>query len=209
MSELWETMFSENQAMWGFTPSTIAVAVADYFAKHNIKDVLIPGIGYGRNAKPFIDNNMNVTGIEISKTAISIARNHGFENKIYHGSVSEMPFENKLYDGIFSFALIHLLDEKGRKKFINDCYNQLKPGGYMVFASVSPKAPLYGRGTKLAENYYEMPNGIKLFFYDAESIEKDFKDYGLIDFADMDDIHKENIDNHPMNFWVIKCKKAI
>lgn len=210
MSELWETMFSEKQAMWGFTPSNIAVIVADYFAQNNIKDVLIPGIGYGRNAKPFIDNNMNVTGIEISKTAIDIARQHGFNNKIYHGPVSDMPFESKLYDGIFSFALIHLLDEEGRKKFINDCYNQLKPGGYMIFASVSKKAPMYGMGTKLAENYYEMPFGVKLFFYDAESIEKDFKNYGLIDFVEVDDIHnKEHSDKPPMNFWVIKCKKSV
>ena len=43
-----------------------------------------------------------------------------------------MPFDNKSYDGIFSHALLHLLSEQERVKFIKDCYNQLKPGGYMV-----------------------------------------------------------------------------
>lgn len=179
MSEFWEKSFSEKQAMWGFEPSSTAIVVADYFAENNLKDILIPGVGYGRNIKPFIDNNMEVTGIEISQTAINIARKNGINNKIYHGSVSDMPFENKLYDGVASFALIHLLNEDERKKFINDCYNHLKPGGYMIFTAVSEKAPMYGNGTKLAENYYETTYGVKLFFYNSKSIEKDFGNYVL------------------------------
>ena len=42
-----------------------------------------------------------------------------------------MPFDTNLYDGIFSHALLHLLNEQ-EERFIKDCYNQLKPGGYMV-----------------------------------------------------------------------------
>ena len=86
----------------------------DFFLEKKVKDIFIPGIGYGRNAKVFIDNGINVTGIEISKTAINLAR----QNNIYHGSVTEMPFDNKLYDGIFCYALIHLLNSNERKKFI-------------------------------------------------------------------------------------------
>jgi SAM-dependent methyltransferase len=209
MSGFWEKSFIEKQAMWGFEPSNTAVIVADYFAENNLKHILIPGIGYGRNAKPFIDNNMEVTGVEISQTAINIARQNGINNKIYHGSVSEMPFENKLYDGVVSFALIHLLNEDERKKFINDCYNHLKPGGYMIFTAVSEKAPMYGNGTKLAENYYETTYGVKLFFYDSKSIEKEFGNYGLVDFVDIDEIYKENPNKPPVNFLMIKCRKEM
>lgn len=209
MSEFWEKSFSEKQAMWGFNPSSTAFIVADYFKEKNLKDILIPGIGYGRNAKPFIDNNIDVTGIEISQTAISIARQNGINNKIYHGSVLDMPFENKLYDGVVSFALIHLLNEDERKKFINNCYNQLKPGGYMIFTAISEKTPMYGNGTKLAENYYETTYGVKLFFYNSKSIKKEFGNYGLIDFVEVEEIYKENPDKPPLNFLMIKCKKNI
>ena len=41
---------------------------------------------------------MNVTGIEISKTAIDLARRNDINSEIYHGSVSDMPFDDKLYD---------------------------------------------------------------------------------------------------------------
>lgn len=136
MTEFWEKSFKEKQTMWGFTPSESAIIAKDIFIENNIKDILIPGFGYGRNAKVFIENNINVTGIEISKTAIDLARQYGINSNVYHGSVADMPFENKLYEGIFSYALIHLLNESEREKFISDCYKQLKHGGYMIFTTV-------------------------------------------------------------------------
>ncbi len=65
---------------------------------------------------------------------------------MYHGSVNDMPFDNNLYDGIFGHALLHLLNKHEREKFIKDCYNQLKPGGYMVFTTVSKKRQCTEKG---------------------------------------------------------------
>lgn len=42
-------MFIGKETMWGF--------------KRNVKEILVPGIGYGENAKINIDNEINVTGI--------------------------------------------------------------------------------------------------------------------------------------------------
>jgi len=140
MTEFWESSFIEKQTMWGFEPSDSVIFTKDFFLEKKIKDILIPGIGYGRNAKVFIENGINVTGIEISKTAIELARKSGLDDiSIYHGSVTDMPFESKLYDGIFCYALIHLLNNHERKKFIKDCYNQLKPNGYMIFTTFQRK----------------------------------------------------------------------
>lgn len=207
MTEFWEKSFIEKQTMWGFTPSESAIIAKDIFIENNIKDILIPGFGYGRNAKVFIENNITVTGIEISKTAIDLARQYGINSNVYHGSVAGMPFENKLYDGIFSYALIHLLNESEREKFISDCYTQLKQGGYMIFTAVSKKAPMFEKGKKLDENYYETMAGVKIFFYDTESIKKEFQEYGLVEFSEIDEIDSDNKDKPPMKFLMIKCKK--
>ncbi len=103
----------------GFEPTESAILTKDFFLEKNVKDILIPGIGYGRNAKVFIDNDINVTGIEISKTAIDLAKQNGLEDiSIYHGSVNEMPFDNKSYDGIFSHALLHLLSEQEERNLL-------------------------------------------------------------------------------------------
>ncbi|MDV3429151.1 MAG: class I SAM-dependent methyltransferase, partial [Bacillota bacterium] len=114
MTEFWESSFIKNQMMWGFEPSDSAILTKDFFLEKKVNDILIPGIGYGRNAKVFIDNGINVTGIEISKTAIDLARQNGLNIPIFHGSVTYMPFDNKLYDGIFCYALIHLLNNHER-----------------------------------------------------------------------------------------------
>jgi SAM-dependent methyltransferase len=205
--EFWESSFIEKQTMWGFEPTDSAILTKDFFLEKNVKDILIPGIGYGRNAKVFIDNGICVTGIEISQTAIDLARQNGLDIPIFHGSVTDMPFDNKLYDGIFSFALLHLLNKHERDKFIKDCYDQLKPNGYMIFTTVSKKAPMYGKGKQLDTDYYEIMDGVKMFFYDTDTIKTDFGKYGLIELSEMDEPNKEMKNKPPINFLMVKCKK--
>ena len=103
---------------WGAEPTPSARLAGDAFARWGVKDVLIPGIGYGRNAKPFLERGMSVTGIEISETAIALARSQlGLHIPIIHGSVTDMPFDDRQYDGIFCYGLVYLLDPPGREKF--------------------------------------------------------------------------------------------
>jgi SAM-dependent methyltransferase len=205
--EFWESSFIEKQTMWGYEPTDSAILTKDFFLEKNIKEILIPGIGYGRNAKVFIDNGINVTGIEISKTAIELARQNGLNIPIFHGSVTDMPFDNKHYDGIFSFALLHLLNKHERDKFIKACYDQLKPNGYMIFTTVSKKAPMYGKGKQLDNDYYEIMDGVKMFFYDTDTIKQDFGNYGLIELSEIDEPNKEMKNKPPINFLMVKCKK--
>jgi len=198
-SEFWESSFIDKQEMWGFEPSKSAVLTKDFFMEQPIKNILIPGIGYGRNAQIFRDNGINVTGIEISKTAIEMAKKHyGTDIKIHHGSVTDMPFDNNHYDGIFCYALIHLLDSNERKKLINDCFKQLKENGFMVFTVISKEAATYGNGKFISKDRYEIFEGVKMFFYDEESIHAEFDEAGLFEI-------KEITENFP--FYLIKCKK--
>lgn len=200
MAEFWEEAFKENQEMWGLEPTISAVLTNDYFIQKNIKNILIPGIGYGRNAKVFIESGMHVTGIEISQTAVDLAKKHlGKDLTIYHGSTSEMPFNRNLYDGIFCHALIHLFDKNERIKLINDCYTQLAEDGVMVFTTISKAAETYGQGTIISKDRFEMFGGVKIFFYDKETIEREFGHAGLFEITEV----KEN---YP--FFLIKCKRG-
>lgn len=197
--EFWESSFIDKQEMWGFEPSNSAVLAKDFFIRESVKDILIPGIGYGRNAQIFRDNGITVTGIEISKTAIEMARKHyGAGVTIYHGSVTDMPFDHNLYDGIFCYALIHLLDRGEREKLILDCYNQLADNGYMIFTVISKEAVTYGTGEFISKDRYEIIDGVKMFFYDIESIHAEFDKAGLYEITEI-------TENFP--FFLIKCRK--
>lgn len=79
-----------------------------------------------------------------------------------------MPFDRDIYDGIFTYSLLHLLNPDERAKFIDDCHTQLRPGGYMVFISISPEDFRYGQGKEVNKNTFEMPYGVTLFFYDSD-----------------------------------------
>ncbi|TWH47738.1 methyltransferase family protein [Sporomusa sp. KB1] len=206
MTEFWESSFIEKQTMWGFEPSESAILTKDFFLKKKIKDILIPGFGYGRNAKVFIDHGINVTGIEISETAINLARRNGSNTKIYHGSVTDMPFDNKLYGGIFCYALIHLLNDFERAKFIKDCYSQLNPNGYMIFTSVSKEAPMFGQGKQLGKDYFEIMKGVKMFFYDSDSVKQEFGNYGLVEISEINEV---NANKPSIKFIIITCKKEL
>ena len=198
--EFWEKAFVEKQEMWGFEPSHSAVLAKDFFVAHSVRNVLIPGFGYGRNAQIFKDNGIAVAGIEISKTAIELARKHFGEGMmIYHGSVTEMPFDNNHYDGIFCYALIHLLDDHERAKLIRDCYDQLTENGYMIFTVISKQAPTYGQGKYISKDRYEIFDGVKMFFYDRESITAEFNAAGLFEITEIRE-------NYP--FYLIKCRKG-
>lgn len=200
MAEFWEESFVSKREMWGLEPATSAVIAKDFFEEKSLKDILVPGVGYGRNAKVFTDNGMHVVGIEISKTAIELAKKHyGDTITIYHGSVTEMPFDGKKYDGIFCYALIHLLDKEERGKLILDCYNQLRDGGYMIFTTITKEAETYGKGTEISKDRFEMFGGVKMFFYDSETIQEEFGNVHLLDVTEV-------TENYP--FYFITCIKG-
>lgn len=197
--EFWETVFVERNEMWGLQPTPSTVLTQQLFSENGIRTVLVPGIGYGRNAQVFKESGMAVTGIEISKTAIDMARKHyGHDMIIYHGSVTDMPFDTSMYDGVYCFGLIHLLDVNERAKLVRDCFNQLNPGGLMVFVAISKEARTYGTGTYIEKDRYEIHKGVKIFFYDRESIQAEFGEAGLFEVAEI-------TENFP--FFIIKCKK--
>ena len=208
MTEFWETSFRDKQEMWGWEPADSAIRTLELLKKNGLIKILIPGFGYGRNAKIFKDDGFKVTGIEISETAIDLARKHfGDSIKVHHGSVSSMPFDQELYDGIFSYALIHLLNEKERKKLIEDCYNQLNPKGYMVFVSISNMDFRYGQGKEISKDTFETWPGVTLFFYDSDSVKSEFGNYGLIDAEIINEPIKDSGDKPSQRFWYIICKK--
>ncbi|MCX2678373.1 class I SAM-dependent methyltransferase [Galbibacter sp. EGI 63066] len=200
MAEFWESNFKEKQEMWGLKPAKSAILSKDFFIKKNVKNILIPGVGYGRNAQIFKDNGFDVTGIEISKTAIELARKHyGTDMTIYHGSVIDMPFDSRKYEGIFCYALIHLMAKEEREKLILNCYNQLTENGYMVFTAITKEAPNFGKGKRISKDRYEFHEGAKLFYYDKESVQEEFGETGLFEITEI---------NESQPFYLIKCKKG-
>ena len=118
-----------------------------------------------------------------------------------------MPFDEELYDGIFCYALIHLLNPAQRIKLINNCYNQLRSGGYMVFITISKNDERYGNSKEITKDTFKTQHGVTLFFYDPDSIVDEFGNYGLIETREISE-PANNTGNKPsQQFWQVVCKK--
>jgi SAM-dependent methyltransferase len=202
MNEFWEEAFKDKQIMWGEKPTVSAMETCEHFKSLGFQKILIPGFGYGRNAKPFLDNGIEVTGIEISKTALQLASKLlGNEIKVFHGSVSDMPFDQDTYDGVFCHALIHLLKFDERERLLANCYAQIKNNGLMVFTAITKHASTYGVGEKLGKDLFKTKDGVELFFYDEESIKEEFGRFGLIEATIIEEAPATK-------FWKIVCRKV-
>ena len=193
--------------IWGNKATDSAIQVANEFKKLGFENILIPGIGYGRNAKPFSEKGIHVSGIEISRSAIKVARANGFTFPIYHGSVLDMPYGKSQYDGIYCYALLHLFDKNDRLTFIKNCYNKLNFKGQMVFVVVSPESEMFGEGIQISKNQFKLKNSLNLFFYDTIAIEEEFEGFGLIAYNEIDEPIKHLENEPPLKCFIIRCGK--
>ena len=194
--------------MWQFEPSDSALLALDLFKTNGIQKLLIPGFGYGRNAKVFIDNGFEVTGIEISQSAIEIAKANGLACTIHHGSVTSMPFDKEKFDGIFCYAMIHLLNKEERHTFLKACYHQLKEEGLMVFVVASTHMSMYGSGRYISKDRYAISEGLNVFFYNDQTITDEFSGFGLITCSDIEEPVKYTSGSDPMKLKLVVCKKS-
>ena len=202
----WETIFNEG-VIWEFEPCNSAILIANCFNKHGVSNILIPGIGYGRNATPFLDKSISVTGIEISNSAIELAKESGFNFAIHHGSVLDMPFDSTKYDGIYCYSLLHLFNKYERHQIIKSCYSQLSDNSYMFFVVVSTKAEMFSQGRLLSKNRYKINKDLKVFFYDNSSVFLEFLDFGLVEYYEYNEPIKYMRNEPDLKCYIVKCQK--
>jgi SAM-dependent methyltransferase len=208
MSNFWEEKYQSIGTNWQFEPADSAIFSRDLFAQNGFQKILIPGVGYGRNARLFVESGFDVTGIEISKTAIRLARENGLDFPIHHGSVTQMPLDQAIYDGIYCYALIHLFNQNDRRQFLKNCFNQLQLGGIMIFVIISKNyTKLVGKGKLVSSNRFWLEKGLTVFFYDRETIEKEFTPFGLLEYNEVDEPVKHLENEEPMKFWRVVCRK--
>lgn len=179
--EYWNNRYLDNGKIWGTEPSKTALYALKLFKKYDIIKILIPGSGYGRHTKFFSKNEYEVTGIEISETAMNIAKGFDSDSKLILGSVLNMPFNDERYDAIFCHSFLHLLLRNERGLFIEKCYNQLRDGGLAFFTVFSEQESSFGRGAKIEENTFESKLYRPTHYFTERDLLDHFKTFSVIE----------------------------
>lgn len=100
------------------------------------KNVLDLGCGTGRNSNYLADMGCHVVGIEISKTALSIAKERtislGIKVDYRLGDIGKnYDIKDNSIDMILDVTSSNSLNEKGREVYLEESYRVLKDGGFM------------------------------------------------------------------------------
>jgi hypothetical protein len=66
---------------------------------------------------------------------------------------------------------------------------------------------MYGKGIELSKDRFKTAHGVNLFFYDEESIEKEFGRYGLMEAKEISEPAIPIGDRPSQKFWQITCIK--
>jgi SAM-dependent methyltransferase len=167
--------------IWGDFPSKSALYCLELFKKYNIRKILIPGSGYGRNTKLFSGNKYQVVGIEISESAFNMSKDFDPQTEFVNGSVLEMRKWKEKFDAIFCFNVLHLFTQKDRTKFLKLCFKRLSPDGVCFFTVFSDQELSFGIGKKIEINTFESKSGRPTHYFTEDDLISHFRAYHILE----------------------------
>jgi len=187
MKDYWNNRFSEGGKIWGKDPSKTAFYARDLFRNLDIKSVIVPGSGYGRNTKLFSKSGFKVSGIEISDDAVKEALKFDPKTKFYRKTALEIDSINGKFDAIYCFNLLHLFREKERFQFIEKSNDILSDDGFAFFVVFSDQEASFGRGKEVEKNTFESKPGRIAHYFTREDLLAHFSNFDVIEIGEMTD----------------------
>ncbi|MDD3861315.1 MAG: class I SAM-dependent methyltransferase [Candidatus Gracilibacteria bacterium] len=126
------------------------------------KRVLDAGCGTGRLIKILFEKGAFVTGLDIAPEMLKIAGKKFKKAEFVEGNVEKMPFEDDSFDMVTAgFVIVHLKD---LRKFFDEVYRILKPGGVFILTNVNqrkaPKLRLANREDLVITSFYHIPKQV-------------------------------------------------
>lgn len=167
-----------NKIPWNYeTPPDSLVDLVDRKKIKPCKTVDF-GCGIGNYAIFFATKGFDVTGIDISPSAISIAQKSASEKGVKCTFLVADIVENlkdfkDKFDFAYDWELLHHIFPKKRKHYIENVYKLLNPNAKYLSVCFSEKDPCFGG----KEKYRETPIGTVLYFSSREELEDLFKPY--------------------------------
>jgi SAM-dependent methyltransferase len=148
------------------------------------KTILDLGCGTGRNSNYLADIGNNVIGIEISKTAITLAKNRAKEmgvNVDYRlGDIGESyDIKDNSVDIVIDVTSSNSLNEKGRAIYLNEVNRVLKKGGYIFVRALCKD------GNKNVKNLLKQSPGFEYDTYVIKEIGLTERVFSREDFIKM------------------------
>lgn len=92
--------------------------------------ILDAGCGTGYQLHHYKNQGHSAFGFDIAPEAVDWVRKRGF-TQVAQASVTEIPFESKSFDLVFSFDVLAQIPVEMSDNAIKEMYRVLKPGGFL------------------------------------------------------------------------------
>jgi len=127
---------------WNFVPiekDLLQYILADESIIPNKSRILEIGCGYGKNSQFLMKLGYDISGIEISHSAIK--RSHDFLDnwsEFRQASTTDLPYEENTFDAVIDVGCLHCMPEKERKIGLSEISRVLRPKGKLYSRMFKP-----------------------------------------------------------------------
>ncbi|MDR6226339.1 class I SAM-dependent methyltransferase [Desmospora profundinema] len=211
----WDKRYSQGR-LWGDNPCPSAVRSFPHFTRLGVKNVLVPGCGYGRNAVYFALQGFDVTAFDLSNVSIlhakALAAEQSVDVPFFQGDLFDIDFlRGKKFDAVYLSYVIHLFLKDQRESLLKRMTEWLKDNGILTFSCISTSDPHnYGFGLEVEPNTFVKHESKPLHFFTGDELKKLLEpDYRILEQK----IHTQT-ENDPsgeseeLQLWFVAAEKC-
>jgi len=148
------------------------IYIFNYFSSIPVNEVLDIGSGYGRHSRTLADQGFKITGIDISKRAIEIAKSKSSEPLYLVGDIRT--FESDIcFDSAYAHnsTMAYFTDENDFNSALSNVYFLIKRGGLFVFDYFYPTNMLKQEEYERKLHQTKFVSGLTLAKYSKHEID--------------------------------------
>jgi ubiquinone/menaquinone biosynthesis C-methylase UbiE len=144
--DYWETAYESGEYKhWEFkypSPELTALVAANALRKE--ARALDVGSGGGLDAIFLAQHGFNVMGIDVSSSALRIAKKRAKKAHVkvdwVRGSILKLPLKSGKFDLIIDRGLFHLIEDADRPDYASEVFKVLKNGARLLIRGKSPQS---------------------------------------------------------------------
>ncbi len=149
--------------------------------------ILDAGCGLGRYTIPLAMREYNVTGVDISKFAITGLNNVRLRRNMQMGlaaaDVCHLPFQNDTFDVVVAFGVLQHLLEEERSAALSEFARVLVPGGTIVIEVLGREDMRMG-GREVETDTFLRSTGSVYHYFDPDEIKDIFSGLEIIEIKE-------------------------
>ncbi len=170
----WDEAYQQSHPRWR-GPSDLQLS-----ALHG--RVLELGCGDGKTAIGLVEKNLDVIGLDQSRTALSILRDRAKDDglRLVQADALALPFTEGSFDAVTAVHLIDHLLSDDRSKATVEINRVLRPGGMVVGRFFSIDDMRFGKGEEIESDTYLRGNGVFTHYFTEEEILALFPGYRVL-----------------------------